>query len=109
MTTTTMSWEVKGRGLKQKLKKFLHPSGGKLELSKCFTYHLKCEEDSEGNQVMKKEKEIMELQDSEEGERVLIEAKQVNEAHKTLEFHKSPDMSMAKQLFFIFYFGVYLF
>lgn len=33
-----------------------------------------------------------------EGEIVEIEAKQLNEAHKMLCFHKSPNMSMAKKL-----------
>ena len=38
------------------------------------------------------------MEDSEEGGIVEIQAKQATEAHKTLGFHKSPDMSMKAQL-----------
>lgn len=40
----------------------------------------------------------MEPRDIEGGDIVEIEAKQVNEVHKTLRFHKSPDVSMKAQL-----------
>lgn len=82
----------------QKGKTLLHASGGNLELSECFNYCVKLEHDSEGKRTMKKDHERFNLGYNEECNRVAIEAKQVNEAHKTLGFHKSPAMSMVKQI-----------
>lgn len=48
--------------------------------------------------MIRNDQERLELRYSEEGNIVVIEAKQANEVHKTCGFHKSPGMSMMKQL-----------
>ena len=82
----------------QKWEKLLYASGGKLELNKCFTYLIKWKHNGEGKQIISEKRENLQIEDSEDGEIVMIEAKQANEAHKTLGFYKSPDMSMKRQL-----------
>jgi hypothetical protein len=72
----------------------LHASGGKLELTKCFFYHMKWATDKEGIPLLapiEGDDSIITINDSETNQPIEIKATQCTNSHKTLGIMETPD------------------
>jgi hypothetical protein len=72
----------------------LHSSGSKLELSKCFFYHMKWNANAKGvphpEQISENDNNIT-ITDSKSNTNIHIQALACNKSHKTLGIMESPD------------------